>query len=245
MVKTLFSFAMDKGKEKEKEYVKMAPSVSSLRADQAAKGAPKPKTPSRAPARAAKPKPISKAAMDYAMSHLPQTASEAEKNARLSAQKWETVCAYRRQYRNLQPPLVMDESLGPGAHPHALDAEIRSYQQQKGDSKAVEKAQAMYVAGLGLIEKLAGRFPVGGRLQGRLARTGARKVFLEGLAIDELTEITILYPWLFRQGPELNLLMITWQLIQSCLYEVDAMPGPSGSEREVNPDGEGNAWHDL
>lgn len=126
---------------------------------------------------------------------------------------WKQIAGYRRMF----PELDHNYRVMPDSSIKEKLAELRCVQEQLGDASAFKAAKlllTMSCAGLAMGNKLVPMNPLGppvviDKLPTEMKqRIEGPEAFLN----SELKELTILYPWLFRPGPELRTLIGIYQV---------------------------------
>lgn len=233
--------------------VKMDPSLAALGADRVKpalkRGAKSPATP-----RAAAPtsKTLGKKATEFVVKELLQggkASAKEDQEAKDRHATWEFICGYKRLFKDLEHNRkVTEESPLP-----VLKKELGSLQGQLSDRAALSNAKAMFVftmTGLHMINSAIPMHPIGPVELSRNLPVVATKMiydpekpFLE----SELKEITILYPWLFRPGPEMRILMGMYQMWQMVMRPTAGMVPPTAADasKEKNVSFDRSQYQDL
>lgn len=205
--------------EKEGYSVPTAPNLARLRADRPISQPPPPAAAPKAPARSAPVKPLGKKAAQWAAESFAKQPTDPAKEQQSQAKLWNQIMGYRRNW----PDLDHNKKVNADSPSAVMAREISSVQAQKGDERAIANAQLIYVMALNCAPNIASvwnpvvPYPMQLQLEpSKVRKESQRMVYQEGFMRDELTEITILYPWLFRPGPEMRLLVGSFQFLQMC-----------------------------
>lgn len=178
------------------------------------------------------PKKLSKEATAYALDAARELAQN--KGSKVDEKViWRQIAGYRRMFPDLShnykvnPESSLSEKLG----------ELRSVQDQLADSTALYAVQHLLLAGCSLIALANTAIPTNPlgnpRAINKLPMRIKQK--MDGPAqflVTEMKELTILYPWLFRPGPELRILLGIWETCMELKMEDEGivMPGTSGDD---------------
>lgn len=161
----------------------------------------------------AAPRKVTKEAAAYGM----EAAKALSKNPLSEAEEeriWNQIASYRRVF----PELSHNYKINPDSAAKDKLGELKSVQSQLSDETAFKAAKLMLTTGcsmLALGNQMMPMHPVGEPAQINKLPMVMKDMVNgpEEFLNSELKELTILYPWLFRPGPELRVLLGIYQVV--------------------------------